>query len=645
MTFICSRAVKGVNYIRLYDENNVKTAAFEEVVDFSAFTIEGGEWEAGKSTQRVMAEAAADENCFVLAIKDKVLVEDGLFISFDAPLGSTGITSLSIDSIHYLFVDAAHTIVGDASECFVAGARLEVILSIIDDQRIAYLQNGVSSSVGKKTEQGAEIFNDYTTNKALTEYSHAEGATNIAGTYAFNIIDAIEGDRTYVLDSVEGLEIGDVISIKWFNSYINCAKISYIDHENNIVCVDKLVTNSDKTSPRKLFVIAKPEIGTAPFDGAAHAEGVNTQAVLAGCHAEGGNTKAMGRYAHAEGVRTEAIYAAHAEGQDSKALGEASHAEGGYTTANANFSHAEGYKTITSGEGASHAEGGETTASGRRSHAEGSLSTASGLASHAEGFNTEATNEYAHAEGQETDAYGRVSHAEGYQTKAIGDFAHSEGNNTTSSGQATHAEGIQAQATVYAAHAEGNITKARNTAAHAEGSSTIADGIGSHSEGIRTRAVGAGSHAEGFVDDGCQDDYGAPGKCAHTEGYNTIASGEAAHAEGYNTVASGMYSHAGGMGTKATAQAQTSIGKYNKEDADALFIVGNGTGYSASSRKNAFAVKKDGSAEIQTVGDSDNSVINKKYVADTTQSKILSGTSAPSNDIGVDGDIYIQIIE
>ena len=482
------------------------------------------------------------------------------------------------------------------------------------------LQKEINTKPGLKIEDGGEIFNDYENNKALTLFSHAEGVQTIAGTYAFNIIQAIAGDNTYILDSVEGLEIGDVISIKWFNSYINCAKISYIHQESNTVAVDKFITNSDTQSPRKLFVIAKPTIGTEPFDEAAHAEGINTQAVLAGSHAEGGNTKAMGRYAHAEGVRTEAIYAAHSEGQDSKALGEASHSEGGYTIANANFSHTEGYKTITSGEGASHAEGGETTASGRRSHAEGSLSEASGVASHSEGLNTRATGDYSHAEGYaegavaDFGAKGKGSHSEGYNTLADGAYTHAEGNNTIAKGQATHAEGVQTQATAYGAHSEGNITKARNTAAHAEGSFTIADGIGSHSEGIRTRAVGAGSHAEGFVDDGGQDYYGATGKCAHTEGYNTIASGEAAHAEGYNTVASGMYSHAGGMSTKATEHAQTVIGWYNKEDADALFIVGNGTSYSASSRKNAFAVKKDGSAEIQMVSTSPNSVVNKEYV-------------------------------
>lgn len=80
------------------------------------------------------------------------------------------------------------------------------------------------------------------------------------------------------------------------------------------------------------------------------------------------------------------------------------------------------------------------------------------------------------------------------------------------------------------------------------------------------------------------------------------------HAEGSSTTASGDCSHAGGYGTIASAEAQTAIGKYNAEDTNALFIVGNGT---SSSRSNAFTVKRDGSATVQTQGTSNNSVIIK----------------------------------
>ena len=60
--------------------------------------------------------------------------------------------------------------------------------------------------------------------------------------------------------------------------------------------------------------------------------------------------------------------------------------------------------------------------------------------------------------------------------------------------------------------------------------------------------------------------------------------------------AEGDYSHAGGKNTKATAYAQTAIGKYNIENADALLIVGNGE--DDSSRSNAFEVLQNGSIVI-----------------------------------------------
>lgn len=46
--FECAKAVKGEDFIRLYDEGGNTIAAFEGVSDFSAYTIDDGEWEAPK---------------------------------------------------------------------------------------------------------------------------------------------------------------------------------------------------------------------------------------------------------------------------------------------------------------------------------------------------------------------------------------------------------------------------------------------------------------------------------------------------------------------------------------------------------------------------------------------------------------------
>lgn len=79
----------------------------------------------------------------------------------------------------------------------------------------------------------------------------------------------------------------------------------------------------------------------------------------------------------------------------------------------------------------------------------------------------------------------------------------------------------------------------------------------------------------------------ASGEGSHAEGGTTTASGQCSHAEGANTTASGIASHASGNSTIASSDYQTAIGKYNAEDSNMIFIVGNGT---YSSRSNAFGV-------------------------------------------------------
>jgi hypothetical protein len=89
----------------------------------------------------------------------------------------------------------------------------------------------------------------------------------------------------------------------------------------------------------------------------------------------------------------------------------------------------------------------------------------------------------------------------------------------------------------------------------------------------------------------------ASGKASHSGGLNSKVSGYAAFAHTFFGEASGMYSAAFNEGTKATAQSQFVVGRYNKINPDALFIVGNGT--SDTDRSNAFEVLKDGGINIE----------------------------------------------
>ena len=139
--------------------------------------------------------------------------------------------------------------------------------------------------------------------------------------------------------------------------------------------------------------------------------------------------------------------------------------------------------------------------------------------------------------------------------------------------------------------AEGDYTIASGESSHAEGVSTEALGKYSHAEGAYSVASGWYSHAEGR-------DTIASGETSHAEGKSTISSGPLSHAEGVESVASGWYSHAQNVRTVAGNNAQTAIGRYNDNQRDTAFEIGNGT--SENSRSNAFTV--DWSGNVWTAG-------------------------------------------
>jgi hypothetical protein len=53
----CARAVKGSDYIRLYDAAGTLIASFDGIADFSGYTIEGGTWEAPLPTEKERLDA------------------------------------------------------------------------------------------------------------------------------------------------------------------------------------------------------------------------------------------------------------------------------------------------------------------------------------------------------------------------------------------------------------------------------------------------------------------------------------------------------------------------------------------------------------------------------------------------------------
>lgn len=457
---------------------------------------------------------------------------------------------------------------------------------------------------------------------AISEGAVAFGKNSIAGSKCFNITAFDDVNKAYTLDSVEGLAVGDVFSLKLNNNYDSKGKITAIS--GKVVAVDNY--QPDETSDVKYFrVPLKPTCGTTDFGLNAYAEGENCIAAGDNSHASGKGTYAKGRYAHTEGKSTEANYASHAEGAYTEATGEYSHAEGMYSGAKGQYSHAEGYATQANGK-YSHSEGLDTTA-GDHSHVEGVRCAASYL-SHVEGSDSKALGSICHVEGEGCVAASDHQHVQGKWNieDRENKYAHIVGNGAAEwrsnaytldwEGNASFAGDVtifmkngskkmsMSQIPGYKTPEGGETFNDGNTAnaeySHAEGQLTTASGAFAHSEGYRTRATGVSSHAEGMS---CEATY----NCAHAEGRNTTSSGLASHVEGWGSkataegshaenysIANGRYSHSEGYGTSADSENQHVQGKYNIKDIANKYIHIAGNGTSDAARSNAYTLDWNG---------------------------------------------------
>ena len=177
--------------------------------------------------------------------------------------------------------------------------------------------------------------------------------------------------------------------------------------------------------------------------------------------------------------------------------------------------------------------------------------------------------------------------------------------------------------------AEGSI---RSISARDETGSLL--GKYAQSFGYLTTASGEKSHAEG-------EKTTASGYVSHAEGNGAIASGTGSHVEGYVAKASGSYSHAEGFLTEASGENQHVQGKYNIADTTNAHIVGNGS--SNSNKSNAHTIDWSGNAWF--AGDVYTGSTSGKNKDDGSVKLpvVYSGTTAPSNDIGKNGDLYVLL--
>ena len=156
--------------------------------------------------------------------------------------------------------------------------------------------------------------------------------------------------------------------------------------------------------------------------------------------------------------------------------------------------------------------------------------------------------------------------------------------------------------------------------AQAFGYHTTATGSCSHTEGQNTIASSGGSHAEGYYTK-------ASGNYSHAEGYYTTASGHRAHVEGDNTTAQGAIQHV--------------QGKYNIKDTTSAHIVGNGS--DANNTSNAHTIDWSGNAWFAGDVYTGSTSGTNKDDGSVKLPVVYSGTTAPTNDIGKNGDLYVLL--
>lgn len=444
---------------------------------------------------------------------------------------------------------------------------------------------------------GKDSFSVNDTAKAISAKSAAFGFNTQAGSYAFTVLDLDATNKTFTLDSTEGLNVGDIytVDISFYNKsdvateelFVDYGKITEISE--NIVTVDVFpdtvsryrysgnpyVDSNGIDREENVFrVIAKPTVGTRAIGTSTFVSGNASQALSRNAVSMGALNVAYGPHSVALGATNTANYAATALGIGNNANGKRSIAAG-------NGNSTSGYIAV--------AIGNENDATSMFSVGIGSKNTSSGTGSIALGVKNQSEGASSVAIGELNVSSGNCSVALGRQNTSSGGQSFTGGFNNTASGQFSVAIGNQNKALEQGALALGssntssginsvslgNANTASNKNAFAVGTKNKASGPNSASIGNNNEASGSASFAQGYQAK-------ATNECCVALGNNSKASGKNSFAVGPRAEASGTTSVAIGQGVKAARANQIVFGKYNIMDTNTsssyAVIIGNGSG-------------------------------------------------------------------
>lgn len=288
-----------------------------------------------------------------------------------------------------------------------------------------------------------------------------------------------------------------------------------------------------------------------------------------------------------------------------------------------------------------------------------SFSLVRGNYGHKEGFNNIAIGNNTHVEGEYNIVAAYSGHVEGSTNSLLdgGMYSHMEGKDNTSTSCLTHVQGYKNTVTQYTASGAPDCSFVGGSENIVNASYSVVHGKGNQVTGAYNTVFGEGNQASGkqlVFGKGIRATLGVYNLMLG-EGHNTAASAKQSIMLGsYNSFnASSVNSLVGGTGVQFRAQNSIGIGDsltvpsingvayfgtYNISIPDAILVLGNGAKGAPS---NAFYVTKSGEAYLSAQGSGNQAVVIQSTLNDY-QKRILTGTTAPTNDIGNDGDIYIQ---
>lgn len=469
-------------------------------------------------------------------------------------------------------------------------------------------------------EKGKDIFNI-----AIAEFTSSSGKNTQSGSKAFLITACNQQEKTFTLDSVEGLAVHDIYSIS-ASGYANVEDIAEIVEINgNVVKVEHLpvedgigygnaVPKSDalpENFPQGLAapyfrITAKPNIGTQTIGEAASAFGKETIAEMDASFVTGRGSKSLGKCGVAVGGKNNTAYYAAAAigGQSNKAFGKNS----GIIAGGSNQTN--GWADFIAG--------------GQRNTTKGGCAFAANSWNKALAFNAAAFGLYNESHGQNDFVTGYRNIVNGYCAAAFGLLHNIKGKGNFATGQGSTAkEGAE----------NCFITGQSNLAENAAGcilagQSNTVSGESAEKKILQGVMLGTGNKVTGH--------YGV------AAGYNNVANTQSV-ALGVNNVADVWRAFALGTGLKAKYMDQVVVGGFNVINGNAAFIVGNGT--SDTARSNAFVVNKDGSAEVGKQGTKDLSVATIKDLNEKVSSvyryrgSVANKEALPTTG-NVVGDVY-----